>query len=99
MKKLAFLFFLFPAAVYADDKMFDCSKKKGLIECKVLKDGVSVHAVSLNGGECNAPHSKIHHTLMKKGDKFTVPGSRECYYVRKVSITTHEGKKQTFLAL
>jgi hypothetical protein len=29
---------------------------------------------------------------MKKGDKFTVPGSKDCFYVRSVHINTHDGE-------
>jgi hypothetical protein len=101
MKKLLLLFVLAPSLAYADGA-FDCSKTHGsaIFECTVKKDKVRVELVEINGGECISP--KIDTKVLKKGDKFSLPNmdySDMCFYLRKVTIRTVEGKTQTFLAM
>ncbi|MCC3244507.1 hypothetical protein LG047_04080 [Methylocystis sp. WRRC1] len=100
MKKLLFaVLALAPSVAYAGDEAFDCSKKDGDVECKVKKDHVSVKAVTIDGGDCAVPaRDKAYHKTMAKGDKFKLPGSHECNYVRAFTITTEDGKTQKFVA-
>lgn len=91
MKKLILLFCLLPSVCLAES--FECSKKDGDVVCKALKDNVAVNSIVINGGECESPiDSKLHHKIMMKGDKFIVPGAKDCFYVRSVHINTHDGK-------
>jgi hypothetical protein len=40
--------------------MFECRREKdGLIECRVLKEGVLVRSVVINGGECIPPKADL----------------------------------------
>ncbi len=102
MKKIMLLaaFLLSPTIAYAGDEAFECSKKfDGEVECKVKKDKVAVKAVTLDAGECAAPTtSKVYGKAMKKGDKFKLPGTQECFYVSGFTITTTDGKSQRFYA-
>lgn len=102
MKKLLILAALLPGIAYAGDEPFECNHNHhdGELHCSVKAETVSIRSVSINGGECEAParhqvFSKTYH----KGEKFTVPGTKECSYVRSVSITTDSGKTQTMTAL
>ena len=90
MKKLILFFCLIPSLSFAE--AFDCHKKDGEVECKAKED-VAINSIEINGGECESPYNpKLHHKRMKKGDKFIVPGSKECFYVRSIHINTHDGK-------
>jgi hypothetical protein len=91
MKKLILLFCFIPSITLAE--AFDCHKKDGDVECKAKEDGVAISSILINGGECESPYSsKLHHKTMRKGDKFIVPGAKECFYVRSIHINTHDGK-------
>jgi hypothetical protein len=91
MKKFILLFCLIPSISFAEP--FECSKKDGDVVCKVKEDNIAISSIIINGGECESPvDSKLHHKIMMKGDRFVVPGSRDCYYVRSVHINTHDGK-------
>jgi hypothetical protein len=85
-----------PTIAYAGDEAFECNKEfDGEVQCKVKKDKVAVKAVTLNDGECaTPPDSKIFGKKMKKGDKFKLPGTQDCFYVSGVTITTTDGKSQ-----
>lgn len=100
MRQIIFLLMLLPAYAYAGNDEFECSHHNGVVECKAAQDGVSVSSITINGGECSSPvHPKIHHKVMMKGDKFIVPGSRECNYVATLTIQSHSGKIQRFNAM
>lgn len=91
MKKLILIFCLIPTLSFAE--AFECSKHDGNVVCKAKENGVAVNSISINGGECASPYdAKLYHKVMKKGDKFTVPGSKDCFYVRSVHINTHDGE-------
>ncbi len=91
MKKLILLFCLIPSISFASD--FECKKKDGDVECKAIKDNIAISSIIINGGECESPlNQKLHHKIMMKGDKFIVPGAKDCFYVRSVHINTHDGK-------
>ena len=94
MKKLIALLCLIPSISFADD--FDCGKKSdGHVECHVKKDDVWIYNTELNGGECQSPfHGGIHKRLLHKGDKFTVPGTKECPFVRSLKIFEGNGKTE-----
>jgi hypothetical protein len=100
MKKLLILLAsLSPALAYAGDEAFDCSRKNGDIECKAKKDHLTVKAVTIDGGECAVPAAnKVYNKVLNKNDKFTLPGSHECFYVSAFTITTGDGKTQKFWA-
>lgn len=87
----------------AGDEEFHCektSKNDHAVECKANKDGVAIKNIVLNGGDCESnQHPKIHHKIMRKGDKFIVPGSKECGYVAGVIVYTHSGKTEHFNAM
>ena len=77
---------------YASDDSFECSKHDGDVVCKAKKNNVSVEAITINGGECQSPaDANVYHKNFNKGEKFTVPGSHECFYVRTVSVKAHGG--------
>ena len=103
MKKIIFTLLLLPSIAYAGDEEFECTKnhKQGYaVECKAKKNGVAVNSIEINGGECSSPiNSKIHHKLMQIGQKFIVPGSKECGYVAGVTVHTHSGKIEHFTAM
>ena len=102
MKKLLLLLALIPNVAYAGDEAFECTKKHGTgeIQCTAKQDRVAVDSITLNGGDCpSEAHPKIHHKVMMKGDKFIVPGSKECHYVSGMTLKTHHGKTQHFHAL
>lgn len=86
MKKLILFFCLIPTLSFAE--AFDCHKKDGEVECKAKED-VSISSITINGGECE---SSLYNKRVRKGDKFVVPGSKDCFYVRSVHINTHDGK-------
>ena len=97
MKKILLALLLIPTLAYAGDEEFDCSHKEGVVECHAKQDGVAIQSIELNGGNCESlVHPKIHHKVMRKGDKFVIPGSKECGYVAGVKIHTHSGKSQHF---
>lgn len=102
MKKLLLLTAILfaPTIASAGDEAFDCSKKfDGEVECKVKKDKVAVKAVAIDAGECTAPNDpKVYGKVMKKGDKFKLPGAHDCFYVSGFTITTADGKTQRFYA-
>ncbi|WP_292532784.1 hypothetical protein [Methylocystis sp.] len=102
MKKFLLLTALLfsPTIAWAGDEAFDCNKKfDGEVECKVKKDKVAVKAVSIDGGECAAPaDSKVYGKVMKKDEKFKLPGAHDCLYVSGFTITTTDGKTQKFYA-
>ena len=100
MKKLFILAALLaPCVAFAGDEAFDCSRKDGDIECKAKKDHLTVKAVTIDGGECAVPAAnKVYGKVMNKDDKFTLPGSHECFYVSAFTITTKDGKTQKFWA-
>ena len=78
------------SAAYAGEEAFECSKHDGDVVCKAKKDNVSVEIITINGGECDVPiDPKVHNKNFQKGEKFTVPGSHECMYVRTVSVKAH----------
>ena len=100
MKKYLALVALIPSLSYAGDDTFDCSKRGGEIQCKAKLDNVAIQTIEINGGRCNSPvDDKLHHKVMMKGDKFIVPGSKECHYVSKITIQTHDGRTQHINAL
>jgi len=86
MKKLILLFCFIPSIAFAE--AFDCHKKDGEVECKAKED-VAISSIVINGGECDC---SLHNKRVRKGDKFIVPGSKECFYVRSIHINTHDGK-------
>ncbi len=101
MKKLLPILLLTSTMAYAGDEEFDCHKNHDhAVECKAKHDNVAVQSIEINGGSCESVvHPKIHHKVMKSGDKFEVPGSKECGYVASVSVHTHSGKTQHFNAM
>lgn len=102
MKKMLFAMLLIPSIAYAGDEEFDCHKSHTdhSVECTAKKDGVAIQSIEINGGNClSSVDSKIHHKSMNHGDKFTVPGSKECGYVAKITVHTHSGKIQHFNAM
>jgi len=71
-----------------------CQKKTShafAVECKSKKD-VDVSLVAINGGECA---SVPFHTHMSADKGFEIPGTKECFYVRSVTLSI-DGKKKTF---
>lgn len=103
MKKILFSLLLVPSIAYAGDEQFDCHKSHKLdhaVECTAKQDNVAIQSIEINGGNCESlVHPKIHHKVMKKGDKFIVPGSKECGYVASVIVHTHNGKTEHFYAM
>jgi|688.fasta_scaffold1432473_1 hypothetical protein len=102
MKKLVILAAFLPGVAYAGDEPFDCNHNHhdGEMHCSVKAESVTVRSVSINGGECAAPtQHEIFNKTYYKGQKFTVPGTRECFYVRSIAITTGSGKTQHMHAL
>ena len=100
MKKYLAFFALIPSLAYAAEDAFECSKHDGEIQCKAKLDNVAVQTIEINGGKCASPvDSNLHHKVMMKGDKFNVPGSKECHYVSKITIQTHDGRTQHIHAL
>lgn len=102
MKKIIFALLLLPSMAYAgDDKEFDCHKNHDhAVECKAKKDNVAIQSIEINGGSCDSlVDNKIHHKIMNHDEKFTVPGSKECGYVAKITVHTHSGKTQHFTAM
>lgn len=101
MKKIIFALLLIPSFAYASDDEFDCHKNHDhAVECKAKKDGVAIQRIEINGGNCESlVDLKIHHKSMNHDEKFTVPGSKECGYVARVTIHTHSGKTQHFNAM
>lgn len=104
MKKLLFLAAFIPNAAYASDA-FDCIKNHASSEsaeiiCTAKHDNVAIKEIKLNGGNCtNLVSEKIHHKVMMRGDKFVVPGTKECGYVSGMSIKDHNGKTHHFHAM
>lgn len=103
MKKIIFALLLVPSIAYAGNEEFDCAKSHKLdhaVECKANHDNVAIQSIDLNGGNCeSAVHPKIHHKVMKQGDHFVVPGSKECGYVASVIVHTHSGKTLHFYGM
>ena len=103
MKKILLFALLLPSVAYAGDEEFDCAKshkQDHAVECKAKHDGVAIQSIEINGGNCeSAVHPKIHHKVMRSGDKFVVPGSKECGYVASVVVHTHSGKTLHFYAM
>jgi hypothetical protein len=91
MKKfaIAFLMLTTPANAY---EHFECSKHDGEVSCKTTKQNVMIDDIKINNGNCSSDTnaSFLHKTLMK-GEKFVVPGSKECFYVSGVTITLKGG--------
>ena len=73
----------------------ECGKKRGTVECTANKEMTIVRVV-LNGGECG--QTRLSQQL-SAGDKFVVPGSKECYYTRRVTLFSSAGKTYDILAL
>ena len=103
MKKIIFALLLVPSIAFAGNEEFDCAKSHKLdhaVECKANHDNVAIQSIEINGGSCeSAVHPKIHHKVMKQGDHFVVPGSKECGYVASVIVHTHSGKTQHFYGM
>lgn len=98
-KLMILLALLAPSAAFAGEGTFDCNRKEGDIVCKVKKDHVTVKAVTIDGGECEVPaKNKVYGKVMNEDDKFTLPGSHECFYVSSFTIKTGDGKTQSFNA-
>lgn len=69
-----------------------CDKKSNdshIIHCKAKKV-MNVSLVSINGGECNAPSFR-----WSGSGGFSIPGTKECYYVRSVTLSI-DGRTKTF---
>ena len=99
MKKILFALLLVPTLAHAGDEEFECAKNvkhDHSIECKAKKDGVAIQSIELNGGACESP---VHPKIMRAGDKFTVPGTKECGYVAGMTVHTHSGKTLHFHAM
>ena len=102
MKKLLVLAAFLPGLAWAGDEPFDCNHNHhdGELHCSVKAETVSVRSVAINGGECSTPaHHEVFNRTYHKGQKFTVPGTKDCAYVRSISITTGDGKTQHLHAL
>lgn len=101
MKKLLPILLLTSTMAYAGDEEFDCHKNhEHAVECKAKRDGVGIKDIQINGDECESvPNSKINHHAIHKGEKFTVPGSKECFYVRGMTILLEDGNSQHFNAM
>lgn len=84
------LFWSLPANAEDDS----CQKKPSngfAVECKVKNDA-DVSLVSINGGECHAP---AFHKHVSANKSFEVAGTKDCFYVRSVTLTI-DGKNKTF---
>lgn len=100
MKRYLVLALFVPSLAWAGDDYFECTKHDGEVHCKAKLDNVAIQSIEINGGKCPSPvNEALHHKVMIKGDKFTVPGSKECHYVSKITIHTHDGKTQHIHAL
>lgn len=100
MKKLLVLAAFLPGFAWAGDEALDCAKHDGVLQCKVKADRVSVRSVTINGGDCPAPAKhEIFNKTFYKGEKFSIPGTKECHYVSGVSIMLGNGKTQHLHAL
>lgn len=103
MTKILFALLFFPTLAYAGDEEFDCAKshkQDHAVECKAKHDNVAIQSIEINGGNCESPvHPKIHHKVMKQGEHFIVPGSKECGYVAGMTVYTHSGKTLHFYAM
>ena len=103
MKKIILLALILPSVAYAGDEEFNCAKSHKLdhaVECTAKHDNVAIQSIEINGGSCESQvHPKIHHKVMKQGEHFVVPGSKECGYVASVIVHTHSGKTQHFYAM
>lgn len=90
---LALLIFSIQSSWAGSD--LECGKKRGAVECTINTE-MTIVGVVLNGGECG--HYRLSQQL-RAGDKFTVPGSKECYYTRRVTLYSASGKTYDILAL
>ena len=94
MKKLVLVFCILSGSAMASDDI-SCEKKSTdshIVHCKAKKV-MDVSLVSINGGECNAPsfHRRV-------SGEFTIPGTKECFYVGSVSLSI-DGHTKTFAPL
>ena len=94
MKRLILALCLFNTSVMASED-FSCQKnlKKAFVVTCESKKEADVTLVAINGGECNAPAFHKHLT-----GKFDLPGTKECFYVRSVTLSI-DGHNKTFAPL
>lgn len=64
-------------------------KKEFVVTCEAKKEA-DIALVAINGGECAAPAFHKH-----VAGKFDLPGTKECFYVRSVTLNI-DGHKKTF---
>jgi hypothetical protein len=79
------------SAALAED--ISCQKKPThnfVIECKSKKEA-DVSLLALNGGECA---SVAFHKHVGAEKAFEIPGTKECFYVRSVTLSI-DGKSKT----
>ncbi len=96
--RLVVFFTLFPSLAFAN--AIDCSKKNGIAECSIKEGTHKIRSIVINGGECDSPYdNKLYSRTLVKSDKFKVPGSKECFYVRMIDIYTTDGKMHRQTAL
>lgn len=73
----------------------ECAHKKGEVVCAFNREAVVIGAV-INGGECAVP--KIYKPV-HSGEKFVIPGSKDCFYNRMLWLFTDDGKVHKFYAM
>lgn len=86
MKKYALAILLLATPAHAYDH-FECSKHSGEVSCKATKDNVVIENILINNGTCaSSMNANLHHKVLMKGEKFVIPGSKECFYVSGVTF-------------
>lgn len=91
MNKYALAILLMATPAYAYDH-FECSKHNGEVSCKATKDNVVIDHIEINNGNCaSVMNSNLQQKTLMKGEKFVVPGSKECFYVSGVKFTLKGG--------
>lgn len=82
-----------PTTAFAGD--IECSHHQGDLQCKFNID-VELVGAEINGGECPVPAFR---KFLKKGTKYIIPGSHECYYNRSLKLFTATGKVYKFVGM
>lgn len=95
MRLLLSLSLLFVTQLATAGENVECAHHHGAIRCKFNEDMILVDA-TINGGECPVPPFRHY---AKAGSKFIIPGSKECYYCRSLTLTTSEGKTYRFIGM
>lgn len=80
-------------AVASEDISCNKNLKHAFVVTCEAKRKMNVSLVSINGGECFAPYFHWH-----DAGKFDIPGTKDCFYVRSVTLDI-DGHTKTFVPL